>query len=162
MMPWSIASPDHLSAVINRFNTLQWCHNERDGVQITVVSPVCSIVCSGADQRKYQSSASLVFVRGIHRLPVDSPHKGPVTQKMFAFNGVIMMSKDFKYLCTLSTRHNINLQIHVYISSTHSYRICKSPHHWPRPATNKVWWQCLVPTSTTRFANDVGYRIAKM
>ena len=30
---------------------------------------------SGADQRKYQSSASLAFVRGIHRWPVNSPHK---------------------------------------------------------------------------------------
>ena len=27
---------------------------------------------------------------------------------------------------------------------------------------NKVWWQCLVPTSTTRFASDVGYRMAKI
>ena len=30
--------------------------------QITGVSIVCSAVCSGADQRKYQSSASLAFV----------------------------------------------------------------------------------------------------
>ena len=37
--------------------------------QITGVSIVCSTVCSGADQRKYQSSTSLVFVRGIHRIP---------------------------------------------------------------------------------------------
>ena len=35
--------------------------------QITDVSMVCSTVCSGADQRKHQSSASLAFVRGIHR-----------------------------------------------------------------------------------------------
>ena len=28
--------------------------------------------------------------------------------------------------------------------------------------SNKGWWQCLVPTSTTRFAGDVGYRMAKM
>ena len=41
---------------------LQWCHN-----QITGVSIVCSTVCSGADHRKHQSSASLAFVRGIHR-----------------------------------------------------------------------------------------------
>ena len=27
---------------------------------------------------------------------------------------------------------------------------------------NKVWWLCLVPTSTTRFASDVGYRMAKI
>ena len=42
-----------------------------------------STVCSGADQRKHQSSASLAFVRGIHRSPVNSPHKGPVTRKCF-------------------------------------------------------------------------------
>ena len=43
-----------------------------------------------ADQRKYQSSASLAFVRGIHRSPVNSPHKWPVTRKMFPFNCVIL------------------------------------------------------------------------
>ena len=47
-------------------------------------------VCSGADQRKYQSFASLAFVRGIHRSPVDSPHKGPITRKMLPFDDVIM------------------------------------------------------------------------
>ena len=35
--------------------------------QINGVSIVCSTVCSGADQRKHQSSASLTFVRAIHR-----------------------------------------------------------------------------------------------
>ena len=35
--------------------------------QITGVSSVCSNFCSGADQRKHQSIASLTFVRGIHR-----------------------------------------------------------------------------------------------
>ena len=28
--------------------------------------------------------------------------------------------------------------------------------------SNKIWWLCLVPTSTTRFASEVGYRIAKI
>ena len=60
--------------------------------QITSVSSVCSNVCSGADQRKHQSSASLAFVRGIHRWPVVSPHKGPITQKMFSFDDVNMQS----------------------------------------------------------------------
>ena len=36
----------------------------------------------------YQSSASLAFVRRIHRWPVNSPHKGPVT--LFPFDDVIM------------------------------------------------------------------------
>ena len=47
-------------------------------------------VYSDADQRKHQSSASLAFVWGIHRGPVNSPHKWPVTRKMFPFDDVIM------------------------------------------------------------------------
>ena len=45
---------------------------------------------SGADQRKDQSSASLAFMREIHRWSVNSPHKGPVTRKMVPFPDVIM------------------------------------------------------------------------
>ena len=41
--------------------------------KITGVLIVYSTVCSGAGQRKHQSSASLVCVRGIHRWPVNSP-----------------------------------------------------------------------------------------
>ena len=59
--------------------------------QITRTSIVCSAVCSGANQRKHQSSASLAFVRGIHLWPVDSPNKGPVMGKMFPFDDVIMI-----------------------------------------------------------------------
>ena len=51
--------------------------------QITSVSIVCFTISSGADQRKHQSSASLAFVRGIHRWPVNSPHKRPITRKCF-------------------------------------------------------------------------------
>ena len=58
--------------------------------QITGVSIVCSTVGSGADGSKYQSSASLAFLRGIHRWPVNSPHKRPVTQKMLPYDDVIM------------------------------------------------------------------------
>ena len=58
--------------------------------QITSLTIVYSIVCSDADQRKLQSSASLAFVQGIHRGPVNSPHKWPVTRKMFPFDDVIM------------------------------------------------------------------------
>ena len=51
---------------------------------------VYSVVYSEADQRKHQSSASLAFVRGIHRGPVNSPHKWPVTRKIFSFDDFIM------------------------------------------------------------------------
>ena len=58
--------------------------------QITSLTIVYSIVYSDEDQTKHQSSASLAFVRGIHRRPVNSPHKWPVTRKMFPFDDVIM------------------------------------------------------------------------
>ena len=58
--------------------------------QIIGVWIIYSTVCSGADQRKQQSSASLAFVRGVHRSPVNSSHKGPVTLKIFPFDDVIM------------------------------------------------------------------------
>ena len=73
------------------------CHHCSYGImgamasQITSLTIVYSTVCSGEDQRKHQSSASLAFVRGIHRWPVNSPHKRPVTRKMFPFHYVIMM-----------------------------------------------------------------------
>ena len=43
--------------------------------------------------KKTPSSTSLAFLRGIHRWPVNSPHKRPVTRKMFPFDDVIMGSR---------------------------------------------------------------------
>ena len=67
---------------------------------ITSLTVVYSIVYLGVDQRKHQSSASLSFVRGIHRGPVNSPHKWPVTRKMFPFDDVIMKLMWFTELNT--------------------------------------------------------------
>ena len=89
--------------------------------QITSLTIVYSIVYSDADQRKHQSSASLVFVGGIHRGPGNSPHKWPVTRKMFPFDDVIMISshyhpddkeaivninKNMARICTRNRYHN--------------------------------------------------------
>ena len=49
--------------------------------QITSFKIVYSTVYSGTYQRKYRSSVSQAFVQGIHRGPVNSPHKWPVTRK---------------------------------------------------------------------------------
>ena len=76
--------------------TDQWRNRYNDVImsrmasQITSLTIVCSTVYSGADQRTHKSSASLAFVCGIHRWPVNSPHKGTVTRKMFPFDDVIM------------------------------------------------------------------------
>ena len=59
--------------------------------QITSLTIGNSTVYSDAGQRKHQSSAPMAFVRGIHRGPVNSPHKWPVTRRMFPFDDVIML-----------------------------------------------------------------------
>ena len=63
-----------------------------DAIMGATASQITSltIVYSGAGQRKHQSSSSLGFVWGIHRWPVNSPHKWPVTRKMFPSDDVIM------------------------------------------------------------------------
>ena len=69
-----------------------------DIIMITMASLITSLIIfystvySGTDERKHSSSASLAFVRGINRWPVNSPHKGPVTRKMFPFDDVIILS----------------------------------------------------------------------
>ena len=60
--------------------------------QITSLTIVYSVVYSRTRQRKHQSPASLAFVRGIHRWPVNFPHKGPAPRKIFPFDDVIMIS----------------------------------------------------------------------
>ena len=97
--------------------------------QITGVSSVCLTICSGADHRKYQSIALLVFVRGIHRWPVDSPHKGPVTRKMFPFDDVIMWNvvdgsvcQWFSaFMCWGMCRHRDGKDLSLYIYSLKNY-----------------------------------------
>ena len=58
--------------------------------QITSLTIVYTTVYSDTDLSRHQSCASLAFVWGIHRGPVNSPHKWPVTRKMFPFDDVIM------------------------------------------------------------------------
>ena len=69
---------------------LQWRHNGHDGVSNHQPDECLLNRLFSHRSKKYQSSASLAFVRGIHRWSVNSPHKGPVTRKMFPFHNVIM------------------------------------------------------------------------
>ena len=89
--------------------------------QITSLTIVYSTVYSGADQRKHESSASLAFARGIHRWPVNSPHKWPVTRKMFPFDKVIMphnIHTLFYFLLLISWFRVESGGVHSYIFSS--------------------------------------------
>ena len=72
---------------VHYYESIIWC---RHSVMETLTALLVSY--SGADQRNHQSSASLAFVWGIHRWPVNYPHKWPLTQTLFPFDGVIMLS----------------------------------------------------------------------
>ena len=62
----------------------------------------------------HQSSASLAFVRGIHRRPVNSPHKWPVTRKMSPFDDVIMFQT---FLFTVAARELIQFVSKISVAS---------------------------------------------
>ena len=91
--------------------------------RVTSLTTIYSRVHSGADQRKYQSSPpSLAFVRGIHRWPVNSPHKGPVTRKMFPFDDVIMYLKIYLLKCWwYGIYHGIEYRIRIHTNDRYSF-----------------------------------------
>ena len=101
--------------------------------QITSLTTVYSTVYSGADQRKHQSSASLAFARGIHRWPVNSPHKGPVAPKMFPFGDVIMI------LANLVMSSNFN---HTIVSVPVKQHL--TPTRRNNITTMKTMKQCMI------------------
>ena len=70
--------------------SLQWRHNGRGDVSNRQPHDCLLNHLFGRRSKKHQSSASLAFVRGIYRWSVNSPHKWPVTRKMFPFDDVIM------------------------------------------------------------------------
>ena len=98
--------------------------------QITSLTIVYSTVYSDADQRKHQSSASLAFVGGIHRGPVNSPHKWPVTRKMSPFDDIIM-TKLIKKLGDIARSYDKGsvgcqttfTQLSIYLNQCVSYRL---------------------------------------
>ena len=122
--------------------------------QITSLAIVYSTFYSGADQRNNQSCGSLAFVRGIHRGPVNSPHKWPVTRKMFPFDDVIMIGNGW---CMLWISH---LRLTMYDLTPRTFSLvcvlaCFSWNsnihfiwlHYVEKLTYRCWWTI----SWTRF-----------
>ena len=95
---------------------------------ITSLTSAYPTVHPGADERKHQSSVSLAFVQGIHRRPMNSPHKWPVTRKMFPFDGVIMNETCFLSVlpgCTISNYPSVfichfHLRFSLHCHSTYA------------------------------------------
>ena len=69
---------------------LQWCHNERNGVSNHLRHECLLNDLFRPRSKKTSKLRVRASVRAIHRWPVNSPRKGPVTRKMLPFDDVIM------------------------------------------------------------------------
>ena len=127
-----------------------------DVIMSTMASQITrlTIVYSGADQRKHQSSASQAFVRGTHRWRVNYHHKGPVTRKMFPVDDVIMYSdyhrhnSTFVYLTVamltasrMSWRVRLAMVVGLKLQSS---RILFDQHTGPSLQIYKIRWDKLI------------------
>ena len=126
--------------------------------QITSLTIVYLTVYSDADQRKHQSSASLAFVWEIHRWPVSSPHKWPVTRKMLPFDDVIMISytatsNKFPYRRRDHAQSNCkgiilckSMALHRHIGVETKWSFCR--RHFQK---HFVQWTCVNFDNFTKF-----------
>ena len=87
--PWTLLSGLFVTLQCHRL-LLHWRHNEPDGVSNQ--QPHDCLLNSLFRRRSKKTSKfrATGLCAGIHRWPVNSPHKGPVTRKMFPFDDVIM------------------------------------------------------------------------
>ena len=132
-----------LKAVKTTARSLHWHNGDvlmgMMASQITSLTIVYSTVYSGAHQRKHQSFASLAFVQGIHRGPVNSLHKWPVTWKMFPFHHVIMESMNNKPVSMQTF-----LSSHIYSAAPEQF--CpniRSPRNRPLWIQHSGYWGML-------------------
>ena len=123
--------------------TLRWRHNGRDSVPNHQPHDCLLNSLFGCRSKKHQSSASLAFVWGIHRGPVNSPHKWPVTRKIFLFDDVIMIMK------IMPTPWH-----HYGYGVSKSSVTFKNPDHWRVPCpVNKI---LCATTSMTQWITSSG------
>ena len=129
-------------------STLQWRHNGRNSVSNH--QPHDCLLNRLFRRRTKKSSASLAFVRVIHRGPVNSPHKWPVTRKMLPLDDVIMYYKSCENIIFCYTPYHE--PVYTGWSSVHwdttgppsEYLQGTLKHHWKNlvetaPHCNATW-----------------------
>ena len=83
--PW----PDAYDVVV--FDTLHWRHNDHDGISNHQLHGCLLNRLFRCRSKKTSKLRVTGLCVGNSLGPVNSPHKGPVTQKMFSFDDVIMI-----------------------------------------------------------------------
>ena len=90
--------------------------------EITSLTIVYSTVYSRRRSKKTSKLRVTGLCAGIHRWPVNSPHKGPVTRKLFPFDDVIMRSKYPGHGCVLYHIHFRHYSLRIKISIKISFQ----------------------------------------
>ena len=108
--------------------------------QITGVLVVCSTVCSGADKKNHQSSASLAFARGIHLFPFDDVimwkrfHGMTSSRLTYVFDTIWRVGPRCKGWWPGSPRDTDIAHIRPW--SNHLLQ--DNPHHWCNESTHET------------------------
>ena len=106
----------------------------------------------GRTSKKRQSPHYWPFARGIHWWSVNSPHKGPVTLKMFPSGDVIMICGDY-YLCFVWLLYGTEYQTFIF-NDTEITSFWRKIRHWPHL---RLSFLANVPNSYTTCTVTVTY-----
>ena len=79
--------------ILRTISSLLWRQNERDGVSNHQSYDCLLNRLFIRRSKKLSKLRATGFGREIHRWPVNSPHKGPTTRKIFPFDDVIMITQ---------------------------------------------------------------------
>ena len=103
--------------------SIQWRHNERDGVS-NHQRLDCLLNCLIRRRSKKTSKLRVTgYVRGIHRSPVISPHKGPVMRKMLPFDDVIMLKRSVRLHSTITNFTSYRKQSYFFPNRTPGHHL---------------------------------------
>ena len=107
--------------------------------RITSLTIVYSNVYWGANQIKHQSSITL---RGIHRWPVNAPHKGPVTRKTFPFDAVIIGSHTYHHQIVWKRHYSAEKWItYIYCQQYFTLMTRQISCHFADNTFNCIFWK---------------------
>ena len=124
--------------------------------QMTSIWNIGSAVCSGAHQRKHQSSTFLAFVRETHHRSAYSLHKGPVTWKMFPFDYSFMISQTTRIELAMSTATaQVRRSQQILVNKQECTR---TPNIKDR--TNTKFWACDENRIALKYLNHISALIS--
>ena len=98
-------------------------------------------------------------MRGIHRWPVNSPHKEPVTRKIFPFDDVIMMSRLLKSHFSVTVAPyivtNVVIERDIHLLSLLVFHTRRYLYHCIKGYCYQKWYDRIKPYLSTMWSNTL-------